>query len=379
MHDDNHGSDERMKPLNEANVLEALRSVSDPDLHRDIVSLKFVRDVVIAGSDVSFTIELTTPSCPVREELKSSAAGAVRAAFPGVGNVSVTMTSNVLRHEHAQRGVILPGVRNTIAVASGKGGVGKSTIAANLAVSLAMDGAAVGLADLDIYGPSMPLMMGISRRPSMNGQKLIPIENWGVKVMSIGFLVDPMQAVVWRGPMVSGAVRQFMADVEWGELDYLVMDLPPGTGDIQLTLAQTLPLTGTVIVTTPQDVSLADVLKAWKMFDKLNVPVLGVVENMSYYICSHCGNREEIFDNGGGKKAAETLGVAFLGEVPLYTNIRVSGDRGTPIVADPQAPVQAGIIRSIARNVAAQVSIRNASRAGSPAVDIQLMEGGEAK
>jgi ATP-binding protein involved in chromosome partitioning len=368
-----------MRPLNEANVLEALRSVKDPDLHRDIVTLKFVRDVVITGNDVSFTIELTTPACPVREELKSSASGAVRAAFPGVGNVSVTMTSNVLQHDHAQRGAILQGVRNTIAVASGKGGVGKSTIAANLAVSLAMDGAAVGLADLDIYGPSMPLMMGIKGRPAMNGQKLIPIENWGVKVMSIGFLVDPMQAVVWRGPMVSGAVRQFMADVDWGDLDYLVMDLPPGTGDIQLTLAQTLPLTGAVIVTTPQDVSLADVLKAWKMFDKLSVPVLGVVENMSYYICSHCGAREEIFDNGGGRKAAEELGVAFLGEVPLYTNIRVSGDRGTPIVADPQAPVQAGIIRSIARNVAAQVSIRNAARAGSPAVDIQLMQGGQAQ
>jgi len=362
-----------MKPLSKENILEALRSVKDPDLHRDIVTLNFVRDVVIAGSDVSFTIELTTPACPVREELKTSSIRAVKEAIGGVGEVNVTMTSHVMRHEHAQRETILQGVKNTIAVASGKGGVGKSTIAANLAVALAMDGARVGLVDLDIYGPSMPLMMGITRRPGMKGQKLLPIENWGVSVMSIGFLVDPMQAVVWRGPMVSGAVRQFMSDVEWGDLDYLVMDLPPGTGDIQLTLVQTIPLTGAVVVTTPQDISLADALKAWKMFDKVNVPVLGVVENMSYYICSHCGSREDIFDNGGGKKAADQLGVPFLGEVPLVTNIRVSGDRGTPIVADPAAPVQSAILRSIARNVAAQVSIRNAAREGAPAVDIQLM------
>jgi ATP-binding protein involved in chromosome partitioning len=362
-----------MKPLTEGNVLEALRSVKDPDLHRDIVTLNFVKAIVITGKDLSFTIELTTPACPVREELKSSAVRAVRESIEGVGNVNVTMTSNVMQHEHAQRSAILQGVKNTIAVASGKGGVGKSTIAANLAVALAMDGATVGLVDLDIYGPSMPLMMGIKTRPGMKGDKLLPIEKWGVRVMSIGFLVDPMQAVVWRGPMVSGAVKQFMSDVEWGELDYLVMDLPPGTGDIQLTLVQTIPLTGAVVVTTPQDLSLADAMKAWKMFDKVNVPVLGVVENMSYFICSHCGSREEIFDNGGGKKAAAELGVPFLGEVPLYTNIRVSGDRGTPIVADQGAPVQSAIIRAIARNVAAQVSIRNAARAGAPAVDIQLM------
>jgi len=361
-----------MKPLTEGNVLEALRAVKDPDLRRDIVALNFVKDVVITGSDVRFTIELTTPACPVRDELKASSERAVREAIAGVGSVDVTMTSNVMQHERSRRDAILPGVRNTIAVASGKGGVGKSTIAANLAVALALDGASVGLVDLDIYGPSMPLMMGITRRPGMKGEKLLPIENWGVSVMSIGFLVDPMQAVVWRGPMVSGAVKQFMSDVEWGELDYLVMDLPPGTGDIQLTLVQTIPLTGAVVVTTPQDLSLADALKAWKMFDKVNVPVLGVVENMSYYICSHCGEREDIFDNGGGRRAAEQLGVPFLGEVPLYTNIRVSGDRGIPVVADPKAPVQSAIIRSIARNVAAQVSIRNAERGSAAGVDIQL-------
>jgi ATP-binding protein involved in chromosome partitioning len=290
-----------------------------------------------------------------------------------VGDVTVAMTSKVMQHDHAQRATVLPGVKNTIAVASGKGGVGKSTVAVNLAVALARDGAKVGLVDLDMYGPSIPLMMGVTGRPGMSGNKLIPIEKWGVRVMSIGFLVDPMQAVVWRGPMVSGAVKQFMSDVEWGELDYLVMDLPPGTGDIQLTLVQTIPLTGAVVVTTPQDISLADALKAWKMFDKVSVPVLGVVENMSYYVCAQCGHREEIFDTGGGRRTAEELGVPFLGEIPLFTSIRVSGDTGKPITADDSAPAQADVIRKIARNVAAQVSIRNAARAGAPAVDIQLM------
>lgn len=362
-----------MKQLNQANVLEALRTVKDPDLHRDIVSLDFVKDVTIVDRTVSLRIELTTPACPVREELKEASIRAIRESIDGVGDVHVEMTSKVTQHINPQRADILPGVKNTIAVASGKGGVGKSTIAANLAVALAMDGAVVGLVDLDMYGPSMPLMMGIHGKPRMSGNRLLPMENWGVKVMSIGFLVDPMQAVVWRGPMVSGAVKQFMSDVDWGALDYLVMDLPPGTGDIQLTLVQTIPLTGAVVVTTPQDISLADAFKAWKMFDKVDVPVLGVVENMSYYVCSHCGARENIFDNGGGKKAAEQLGVPFLGEIPLYTNIRVSSDIGKPIVADENAPSQSAIIRQIARNVAAQVSIRNAARSARPAVDIQLL------
>jgi ATP-binding protein involved in chromosome partitioning len=363
-----------MKPLTEQNVLDALRVVKDPDLHRDIVALNFVKDLSIQGTTVSFTIELTTPACPVREELKASSVKAVRDVIEGVGDVKVEMTSKVTQHDRgAQRASILTGVKNTIAVASGKGGVGKSTVSVNLAVALARDGAKVGLVDLDMYGPSIPLMMGITGRPTMTNNRLIPMEKWGVKVMSIGFLVDPMQAVVWRGPMVSGAVKQFMSEVEWGELDYLVMDLPPGTGDIQLTLVQTIPLTGAVVVTTPQDISLADALKAWKMFDKVNVPVLGVVENMSYFICSHCGEREEIFDNGGGRRTAENLGVPFLGEIPIFTNIRVSGDRGIPIAADANAPVQAEFIRKIARNTAAQVSIRNSARGDAPAVDIQLL------
>ena len=361
-----------MNNLTEPNILEALKVVKDPDLHRDIVSLNFVKDVKIEGKDVSFTIELTTPACPVREELKAESVKAVQNSIKGVGKVDVTMTSKVIAHDNKQKAAVLPGVKNTIAVASGKGGVGKSTVAVNLAVALAKEGAQVGLVDADIYGPSIPLMMGISGRPQVKNQRLQPMENWGVKVMSIGFLVDPMQAVIWRGPMASGAVKQFMSDVDWGDLDYLVFDLPPGTGDIQLTLVQTIPLTGAVIVTTPQDISLADARKGFKMFEKVNVPILGIVENMSYFVCTHCGERENIFDNGGGRKAAEELGVPFLGEIPIYTNIRISGDKGKPIVVDEKNSAQGQSILQIARNMAAQISIRNSTQT-SQNVDIQLL------
>ncbi len=356
--------------LNQANVLQALRSVKDPDLHRDIVTLGFVTQVDIQGADVRVTVELTTPACPVREELKGAAEQAIRNQIEGVGTVTVEMTSRVTRHENGQKATVLPGVKNTIAVASGKGGVGKSTVAVNLAAALARDGAAVGLVDADIYGPSIPLMMGINEKPRMRDKKLVPLEKWGVKVMSIGFFVEPNQAMIWRGPMVSGAVKQFLSDVDWGELDYLVFDLPPGTGDIQLTLVQTIPLTGSVLVTTPQDVSLADARKGYALFEKVNVPILGIIENMSYYVCSHCGTREEIFNHGGGRRAAEELGVPFLGEIPLYTSVRVSGDTGIPVVCDPAAKVQGDVFMAIARNMAARVSIRNASQAAP--VDIQI-------
>jgi ATP-binding protein involved in chromosome partitioning len=367
------GTERRMKQLNEGNVLEALRSVKDPDLHRDIVSLNFVKDVKIERQSVSLTIELTTPACPVRDELKAASVQAIRDAIAGVGDVNITLTSKVMPHENKQKETVLPGVKNTIAVASGKGGVGKSTVAVNLAVALAKEGAKVGLVDADVYGPSIPLMMGITGRPKVHNQRLQPMENWGVKVMSIGFLVDPMQAVIWRGPMASGAVKQFMSDVDWGELDYLIFDLPPGTGDIQLTLVQTIPLTGAVIVTTPQDISLADARKGFKMFEKVNVPILGIIENMSYFICTHCGERENIFDYGGGRRAADELGVPFLGEIPIYTSIRVAGDTGKPIVLDSTAGPQAEIIFAIARAMAAQISIRNAAQGTAPAVEIQLM------
>jgi ATP-binding protein involved in chromosome partitioning len=361
-----------MLPLTLENILQALKVVQDPDLHRDIVTLNFVKNLAITGNNVSFTLELTTPACPVRDQFKVDSERAIRSAIGNVGKIDIQMTSNVASHDNQQKELILPGVKNTIAVASGKGGVGKSTVAVNLAVSLAMDGASVGLVDADVYGPSIPLMFGTNERPKVSENKLIPLERHGVKIMSIGFLVDPMQAVIWRGPMASGAVKQFMSDVNWGPLDYLIFDLPPGTGDIQLTLVQTIPLTGAVIVTTPQDVALADARKGLVMFNKVNVPVLGIVENMSYYICSHCGHRENIFDSGGGSRTATELDVPFLGEIPIDTRIRVGGDQGTPIVVMDEQSQQAQTIRSIARNLAAQLSILHVTSSPSQKVEILL-------
>ncbi|MBI2619813.1 MAG: iron-sulfur cluster carrier protein ApbC [Ignavibacteriales bacterium] len=361
-----------MLDLTRENILQSLRSVQDPDLHRDIVSLGFVKDLSIKGGDVSFRLELTTPACPVRDQLKAESEKAIRSVIRGVATIAIEMTSNVVGHANERKDAIIPGVRNTIAVASGKGGVGKSTVAVNLAVSLAMDGARVGLIDADIYGPSAPLMLGIDERPKMANQKLLPLEKHGIKVMSIGFLVDPMQAVIWRGPMASGAVKQFLSDVDWGELDYLVFDLPPGTGDIQLTLVQTIPLTGAVIVTTPQDVALADARKGLVMFTKVNVPVFGIVENMSYYVCNHCGQREDIFDSGGGSKTASELQVPFLGEIPIHTGIRIGGDRGIPIVIGEPKSAHAQTIRQIARNLAAQISIQNVMSPPMPKIEILL-------
>ncbi len=359
-------------PLNEANVLEALKVVRDPDLQRDIVSLNFIKNLRIEGGSVSFDIELTTPSCPVRDELKRQAEEAVRGSVDGVESVDVTMTSNVRTTQGVGRVNLLPGVKNTIAVASGKGGVGKSTVAVNLAVSLALDGARVGLIDADIYGPSIPLMMGIDRKPTVVDGKLRPLEAHGVKVMSIGFLIDPSQPVIWRGPMVSGALKQFMSDVVWGELDYLLFDLPPGTGDIHLTLAQSIPLSGAVVVTTPQDISLADMRKAFTMFQKVNVPIFGLVENMSYHICGQCGHRENIFDSGGGAKASVEFGVPLLGEIPIHTPIRIGSDTGRPIVVMEPDSAQSGTLRAIARNLAAQISIRQFSDLATPEIEISL-------
>jgi ATP-binding protein involved in chromosome partitioning len=361
-----------MMTLTQENILQSLSRVQDPDLHRDIVSLGFVKNLIIEGMNVKFDLQLTTPSCPVRDQFIVDCEKAIRANIESVGKIDIAMSSSVPTHVNSQKESILPGVRNTIAVASGKGGVGKSTVAVNLALSLAMDGARVGLVDADIYGPSIPLMFGINERPKVSNNKLAPLEKFGVKIMSIGFLVDPMQAVIWRGPMASGALKQFMADVTWGELDYLVFDLPPGTGDIQLTLVQTIPLTGAVIVTTPQDVALADAKKGLVMFNKVNVPVLGIVENMSYYICSHCGQRENIFDSGGGKRTADQLSVPFLGEIPINTNIRIGGDVGDPVVHAQADSPYAQTIRQIARNLAAQISIRNLDKPQASKIEILI-------
>jgi ATP-binding protein involved in chromosome partitioning len=349
-------------PFAESDVLDSLRSVLDPDLHRDVVSLGMIKDIQIEGKRVSFTFELTTPSCPVKGELEAQARRAVE-QVAGEGNVNVRMTSRVAQAAHKTSGEVLPHVKNTIAVASGKGGVGKSTVAANLAVRLALDGAKVGLLDADIYGPSIPLMFGlqhakpVARQVAENKVRMVPLEAEGIKIMSIGFLVDPDTAVVWRGPMASGALKQFMTDVDWGELDYLIFDLPPGTGDIQLTLVQSISLTGAVIVTTPQDIALADARKGIRMFEKVHVPVLGIVENMSYFVCSHCGEREEIFAHGGGAKAAESFGVPFLGELPLQTEVRIGGDLGHPIVATSPDSSAGKAFANIACEMARQVSI----------------------
>ena len=352
------------KEFTEQDVLGALSAVMDPDLHRSVTSMGMIKDIAIKGNDVSFTFELTTPACPLKDTLEVDARNVLKKAIPSIGEIKINWTSRVIAHADSRKDAVLPGVKNTIAVASGKGGVGKSTVAVNIAVALAMDGAKVGFIDADIYGPSAPLMFGLNRKQpavvSMNGgKKLVPLDAYGVKVMSIGFLVDPDTAVVWRGPMASGALKQFMSDVTWGELDYLVFDMPPGTGDIQLTLAQTIPLTGAIIVTTPQDISLADARKGYRMFENLHVPVFGIVENMSYFKCPDCGHRSEIFSYGGGKKAAEELHVPFLGEVPIDLQVRIGSDEGKPVVATHPESEDGRAFISIARNVAAQVSIRN--------------------
>ena len=356
-------------------ILQALSNVIDPDLHKNIVSLGFVKNIEIKNDDVYVVIQLTTPACPVKDQMKNECIKQIQNL--GVkGKIEVDMTSNIVAHNNKRKAEILPGVKNTIAVASGKGGVGKSTIAVNLAVALAMEGVKVGLIDADIYGPSIPLMMKTSgeipKMTTVNGQnKLIPLERYGVKLMSIGFLIDQDQAVIWRGPMASGALKQFMSEVEWGELDYLIFDLPPGTGDIQLTLVQTIPLTGAVIVTTPQDISLADARKGLRMFEKVQVPVLGIIENMSYFICKNCGHRENIFSYGGGEKASKELNVPFLGEIPINTGIRACGDIGDPIVHHDPECEEAEQIKKIARNLAAQISIKNLEQKDST-IEINL-------
>lgn len=348
--------------VGEADVIAALSRIQDPDLRRDIVSLGFIKDLVIDRGAVSFKIELTTPACPVKGEMERQAREYV-GSLPGVAEVSVSMTSQVRSTTPTgAAGALLPGVRNVIAVASGKGGVGKSTVAANLAVALARSGASVGLLDADIYGPSVPGLMGVHTQLSVKetpaGPKMVPPEAHGVKVMSLGFLLpDPSQPVIWRGPMVASGVRQLLGDADWGELDYLLVDMPPGTGDATLTLAQSIPLSGVVVVSQPQDVSLSIAVKALKAFQQLKVRILGILENMSYFVCDECGKRHEVFSHGGARRKAEELEVPFLGEIPLAGDIREASDSGTPIVAlHPDSP-QALAFRDIGEALAAQVSI----------------------
>jgi len=341
-------------------ILTALKAVQDPDLHRDIVSLGFVKDVKVCDGLVGFTIELTTPACPVREQMKEQAHRAVM-AIPGVKQVDIKMTSQVRASKSDQKDKLVPLVKNIVPVASGKGGVGKSTVSANLAVALAKMGAKVGLMDADVYGPSIPTLTGAVPPGGGNPNRFTPPIAHGVKVVSMGFFVNPGDAVIWRGPMLHKAVEQFLGQVDWGELDYLIVDLPPGTGDIQLSLCQMIPLTGAAVVSTPQDVALKVAEKAIIMFNKLNTPVLGIVENMSGYVCSHCGAREDVFGVGGAKRYATERGIPFLGDVPLSLDIRETSDSGQPIViSHPDSP-SAKAFMKIAENLAAQISIRTAN------------------
>jgi len=338
-------------------VLDALRSVQDPDLHRDIVDLGFVKDVTIEGGRVSFTIELTTPACPVKDQMRDQARAAV-SRLPGVSVVDVTMTANVRASTRPDTGPVpVPGVRNVVAVGAGKGGVGKTTVAVNLAIALAKAGSRVGLVDGDIYGPNVPIMLGIRGPLTADGDKILPIEQYGLKAISMGLLTTDDSPVIWRGPILHSVIRQFFQEVSWGELDYLVVDMPPGTGDVALSLSQTVPVAGAIVVTTPQEVSLADSRKAVRMYQKLNIPVLGLIENMSYFVCPSCGHESDIFGRGGAEQVAVELGVPFLGQIPLYEPIRVGGDHGRPLVlSEPESPAARALFAA-AERTAAQVSI----------------------
>ncbi|MFN0124783.1 MAG: Mrp/NBP35 family ATP-binding protein [Blastocatellia bacterium] len=345
-----------MNEITEAAVLGALRAVKDPDLHKDIVTLNMIRDVKICGGVIGFRFVLTTPACPVRDQLKFEAQKAVM-AIPGVEQVEVTMDAEVPKARGNVDKTAIEGIGHIVAVSSGKGGVGKSTVAVNLAVSLAMLGARVGILDTDVYGPNVPIMMGGNDQPVVRDDRLIPPVYHGVRTMSIGLLNPGDRAIVWRGPMLHSAVSQFLRQVEWGELDYLIVDMPPGTGDVQLSMAQMVPLAGAVLVTTPQEVSLGDVRKAYNMFEQLHVPVLGIVENMSYFVCPSCEDRHFIFGNGGGEALAARYDAPFLGAIPLSLNVREGGDLGIPIVKGAPDSAQARAFREVAQNVAAQISI----------------------
>lgn len=345
----------------EGAIWDALRRVKDPELGRDVVTLNMIRDLSVQDSgQVELTLVLTTPACPIRDQFQASVKTAVE-GVPGVAAATVHMDAQVRGAHSPTAQNLAPGVRNFIAIASGKGGVGKSTVSVNLALALAKAGARVGLLDADIYGPNVPLMMGVHNlvQPTAGDHGLIPVMNYGIKMISMGFFIPEGQAVVWRGPMIHGAIQQLLRDVDWGELDYMIIDLPPGTGDASLSLAQLVPLTGAVIVITPQDVAMQDASKAIHMFNKLNVPILGLIENMAYFVCPNCSEEHDIFGRGGGKAAARRYGLDFLGELPLDPAVRIGGDSGKPVVVARQDSPVSIRFDEAARAVASKISIRN--------------------
>ena len=358
-----------MPMITESAVMDALRTVQEPELGGDLVTRQMVKDLVIDGTTVAFTIDLTTPACPLKDEIEARVHNALEPL--GVEGIAIDWAATVRRASPQTQEQPVPGVKNIIAVAAGKGGVGKSTVSVNLAVALARAGASVGLLDADITGPNIPQMIGVDGKPVASpAGKIVPLERHGVKVISIQFFVPEGHPIVWRGPLVGGAIKQFLMDVDWGELDYLVVDLPPGTSDAQLTLAQAVPISGTVLVTTPQDVALSDVGKALAMFERLKVPVLGVVENMSVFICPHCGEAMEIFGRGGGERFAEQHGLEFLGKIPLDITVRQGGDVGVPAVAQREPGPAADCLATVARTVAARMSVRAASLPNEPVLSL---------
>lgn len=356
------------RELDEGAVLAALQKIQDPDLSQDIVSLGFIRNLKLDGGMVSSTIEFNMPLFPSKQQVQLQAEEAVK-QIPGVTEVLISLASRISTRAGSETNPLIPTVRNTIAVASGKGGVGKSTVAANLAVALSKYGARVGLMDADVYGPSIPMLMGAFDPPSVGTAKILPPEIRGIKLISVGYFLPKDEAVIWRGPMLHKMVQQFLGDVDWGELDYLVIDLPPGTGDIQLSLCQTISLTGAVVVSTPQDLALEVASKAIAMFKRLNTPILGIAENMSYYMCPHCGNRDDIFGHGGARKACEKGGYPFLGEIPLSTLIRTRSDHGQPVALDDGDSPISRAFTDLARTVASQVSLNNAQAAPSISIE----------
>ncbi len=359
-----------MPVVAESAVLDALRSVKDPDLHRDIVALGFVKDLKIDGGLVAFTIELTTPACPVKDAMREQARAAVM-PLAGVTAVEVKMTASV----RAARAIdadlaAIPGVKNIVAVGAGKGGVGKTTLAVNLAAALSKLGSRVGMIDGDVYGPNVPMMLGVKGQLESDGEKILPAEKYGIKVVSMGFLAADDSPVIWRGPMLHSVVKQFFHDVRWGELDYLVIDMPPGTGDVALSLSQTVPVAGAIVVTTPQEVSLADSRRAVRMYQKLNIPVLGLIENMSYFVCPSCSHESDIFGRGGGERTATEMEVPFLGRIPIYEPIRQGSDTGHPLViAEPDSPVSRAFFAA-AEQLAAQVSIASFRKPAIPVAPV---------